>query len=134
MANVLTTHRVLVDSKLATEALAAFRCVILSTDTEYVEYPAAQYDGAIYGVTLHAVAIGKPVEIGLIGVFPVQVDGNAAAIIAGDPIGVHNDTGYGQDVTGAASRPYFGTAVTGTSTDGDIISVRMPPSQALTTA
>ena len=133
MANNLRIHRVLTETKLATEALAAYRLIILSTDREFCEYPNAQYDPAVYGVTLHAVAIGKPVEIGIIGVFPVQVDGNAAAIVAGDPIGVHNDTGYGQDVQGAASRPYCASAETGTTVDGDIISCRFSGMQSLTT-
>lgn len=133
MANVLRIHRVLTESKIATEALAAYRLVILSTDREYVEYPASQYDGAIYGVTLHAAALGKQVEIGIIGVFPVQVDGTVA-IVPGDAIGVFDGNGYGMDVSGAASRPYCATAETGTTVDGDIISCRFSGMQCLTTA
>lgn len=134
MADNLETHRVLTLTKIATEDLAAYRLVILSTDREACEYPAAQYDTGIIGVTLHAAALGKPVEIGVIGIFPVQVDGAAVAIAIGDAIGVHDGLGYGQDVVGAASRAYFATAQEASSTDGDVIMATFCGCRMLTTA
>ncbi len=135
MADNLETKRIHVITKIATEDLLAHRFVqFTSGSREAVEYPAAQYDTAQLGVTLHRALAGQPVEIGVAGWFPVQVDGAAVAIVAGDAIGVHNDTGYGQDVTGAASRAYFATALEGTTTDGDIIICAFPGARMLTTA
>jgi hypothetical protein len=121
MADLNITHSVLTIPATATEALAAHRLVIFTSGTtDAVEYPAAQYDYC-FGVTLHAAAAGASVEVGVIGVFPVQVDGNAVAVVFGDSIGAHNDTGYGQDVVGAASRPFCAVALAGSTTDGDVI-------------
>lgn len=134
MADNLETHRVLTITKIATVAVAAYRLVILSTNREGVEYPGAQYATGVIGVTLHAAAIGKPVEIGVIGIFPVQVDGAAVAIAIGDAIGCHDNTGYGQDVIGAASRPYFATAQEASTADGDVIMATFCGCRMLTTA
>lgn len=120
MADLLETHRILTVTKIATVALAAYRLVILSTDAEACEYPAAQYDWC-YGVTLHAAAIGKPVSIGVIGVYPVQVNGAAVAISIGDKLGAYNASGYAQDVSGAASRAVLAIALAASTTNGDII-------------
>lgn len=132
MADPNETHRVLTVTKTATVALAAYRTVILSTDTEAVEYPGAQY-AWVFGVTMHAAAIGQPVEVAIMGVVPVQVDGNAANLVAGDGLTAHNGTdGYAQKAAGAASRAVFGQALAASTADGDVIPVLL--ARYLTTA
>ena len=113
----------------AGEALDAHRVVIVSTDTQTCEYPAAQYDPVI-GVTMHAAASGKPVDVCLFGICKVQVDGAAATITALTTMLVtHGDTGYGQAAAGGAAglRRTFGMALEGSTTDGDIISALITP-------
>jgi hypothetical protein len=134
MADSNEVHEILCISRKATEALAAHRLVIQTAALPgECEYPAAQYDAGIIGVTMHAAAAGEDVKIGKIGIFLVQVDGAAAGIALGDPLGVHNDTGYAQDVQGAASRPYVATAMAISSADGDVIMAAFPGGQMLTT-
>lgn len=114
---------------VATEALAAHRVVIVSTDTDACEYPASQYDPVI-GVTLHAAAAGAMVDVCLAGICPVQVDGAAATITALTTMLVtHNDAGYGQAAAGGAAglRRTFGMALETSSTDGDVISALITP-------
>lgn len=119
----------IVKAFVATEALAAHRTVIISTDTDACEYPAAQYDPVI-GVTMHAAAAGQMVDVCLQGIALVQVDGAAAAITGLTTMLVnHNDTGYGQAAAGGAAglRRTFGMALQSSSTDGDIIPVLITP-------
>lgn len=113
----------LVKGFLATEAMDAYRCVVISTDTDFCEYNAAQYD-PIFGVTLHAVAINKPVDVVFSGIGLVQVDGAAAAITRlTTMLLAHNATGYAQASAGGAAglRRVFGMALETSATDGDII-------------
>lgn len=115
----------LIVSRRATEVLAAYRCVIISTDTDYCEYPASQYD-YVFGITRFAAAtIGDPVDIIIQGVCLVQVDGNAVTITAGLSLCNHDAAGYGQAVAGgaAARRECFGKALAGSTADGDLIPV-----------
>ena len=112
---------------LATEAMAAYRVVIISTDTDFCEYPAAQYD-PVFGITLHDVAINKPVDVMFSGIGLVQVDGAAATITRlTTMLLTHNDTGYAQAAAGGAAglRRVFGMALETSATDGDIIPVLM---------
>lgn len=107
----------------ATEVLAAYRVVIFSTDTAYVEYPAAQFDFAL-GVTRTAAAtIGDMVDVVLGGVCLVTVDGAAANIVAGDSLTTHDATGILQKHAGgaAARRPCIGIALASSTADGDVI-------------
>lgn len=119
----------IVKSFVATEALAAHRVVIISTDTDACEYPASQYD-AVIGVTLHAAAAGAMVDVCLAGICLVQVDGAAAAITKlVSMLVTHNDTGYGQAAAGGAAglRRTFGVALETSAADGDIISALITP-------
>lgn len=125
MADPNETHTVLNVSKTATVALAAHRFVILSSDTEGVEYPGAQYAWA-FGITRHAATIGQTVEVAVMGIVPLQVDGNAANIVAGDGLTAHNGTdGYGQKAAGAASRAVSAQALAASTADGDVIPVQL---------
>jgi len=108
---------------VATEAMAAYRCVVISTDTDACEYNAAQYD-PIFGVTMHDVAINAMVDVAYSGISLVQVDGAAATITAlTTMLLAHDAVGYAQAAAGGAAglRRVFGMALAGSSTDGDII-------------
>jgi len=110
---------------VAAEALAAYRVVIVSSDTDQCEYPAAQYD-PVFGVTMHAAASGAVVDVAFYGICLVQVDGAAAAITSLTTLLLtHNDTGYAQAAAGGAAglRRVFGMALQSSSTDGDVIPV-----------
>jgi hypothetical protein len=124
MADALQFQRVLTVSKTASTALAAYRLVTFSG--ENAGYTSAQY-GYADGVTLHACASGDTVEIGVIGVFPVQVKGAQTNMVAGDGLCPYDGTtGYAQKAAGAASRPLVATALATSTTDGDIINARFP--------
>jgi hypothetical protein len=114
---------------VAAEALAAYRLVIVSTDTDQCEYPASQYDPCI-GVTLHAAASGAMVDVCIFGLCLVQVDGAAATITAlTTMLLAHNDAGYAQAAAGGAAglRRTIGMALATSSTDGDIIPMLVTP-------
>lgn len=122
----------LIVSRRATEVLAAHRCVIISTDTDYCEYPASQYD-FVFGVTRHAAAaIGDPVDIIIQGVALVQVDGAAVNITQGLSLTNHDAAGYAQAVAGgaAARRECFAKALAASTADGDLIPALIAHHQA----
>lgn len=122
MADLNTTHRVLSVTKTASVALAAYRFVILSTDAEAVEYPGAQYAWA-YGITMHAAAAGKDVEVAVMGIVPLQVDGTINIAIGDGLTAFDGTTGYGMKASGAASRAVTAQALAAATTDGDVIPV-----------
>lgn len=116
---------------IATEALAAHRLVLISSNADACEYPAAQFDGC-FGITLHAAALGEMVDVAFSGIALLQVDGNAANIVAHDSIVAHNDTGYGQKAAGGAAglRKCIGVALSASTADGDVIPVQLCPHTA----
>jgi hypothetical protein len=116
---------------VAAENLAAYRCVTISTDAEQCEYPAAQFDYC-FGVTAAAAESGKPVDVVVEGIALVTVDGNAANIVAGDRLCVHDATGIAQKVAGGAAgnRKTFGTALAASTADGDVIPVLLCPGES----
>lgn len=131
MADPINTHRVLSVSKTASVALAAYRFVILSTDAEAVEYPAAQY-AACFGITMHAAAAGQAVEVAVAGIVPLQCD-NTAAISRYDGLCPYDGTtGKGMKAAGAASRAIRAIALEAPAATGDVIPVEL--CRALTTA
>lgn len=116
---------------IAAEALEAYRLVLIPTDTETCEYPAAQFDGC-FGITLHSAAAGAMVDVAFSGIALLQVDGNAANIVAHDSIVAHNATGYGQKAAGGAAglRKCVGTALAASTADDDVIPVLLSPHTA----
>lgn len=111
----------------AGEALAAHLAVIWhATAADTVSLPAGAADTQVCGVTLAAAAAGEDVEVCMFGPCILRVDGNAAAIIAGDAIEVHDAVGYGAKRTltdGTTLRELIGQAMEASSADGDEISV-----------
>lgn len=117
----------LIQTFTAGEALAAHRIVIWHASTaDTVIYPAAAPDTQMVGVTMHGAASGEDVGVCVLGPCLVTVDGNAAAITAGDWIEVHNTAGYGGKRAlsdGANYRELLGRALEGSSADNDEIAV-----------
>lgn len=123
MANERFTDQGSVDVEFtATEALDAYCLVILSTDNEACEYPAAQYDWS-YGITQHSAALGASIRVRILGHSLLKVDGAAANISIGDGLTNHDAVGYGQKAAGAASRPVIAQALKASTADGDVIPV-----------
>lgn len=122
-------HKLVAGFTAKTEALAAYRLVIVtSSDDESCEYPAAEYDPCI-GVTAAAAAQNEPVDVVLSGIALVQVDGNAANIAVGDSIVAHTATGYGRKAAGGAAgnRAAIGVAMAASTADDDVIPVLLSP-------
>jgi hypothetical protein len=122
-------------SRIATEALIAYRIVIYTaSDDTAVEYPAAEYDGLLAGITLHDAALGEQVEVCTLGPCLLKVDGNAANIVARDWIVNHTADGYGRKVGSTANTvyPYVGYALGAATADGAIIPVFVLPGQLST--
>jgi len=115
-------------NRIATEALAAHRLVIFSTDDTAVEYPAAQFDAA-YGVTMHEAALGEQVDVCILGPCLVKVDGNATNIVAMDKLTTHDAAGIAQKIGSTANTvyPYVGYALGAATADGALISVFVNP-------
>jgi predicted RecA/RadA family phage recombinase len=116
---------------IAAEALEPYRLVLISTNNEQCEYPAAQFDGC-FGVTLHAAAAGEMVDVAFDGIALLQVDGAAANIVAFDSIVAHNDVGLGQKAAGGAAglRKCIAVALSASTADNDVIPVRLSPHTA----
>lgn len=122
----------LVQGFTASEDLAAYRLVLITSgNTEGCEYPAAQFDPCV-GVTLASADSGAPVDIAMGGIVLLQVDGNAANIVVGDSIVAHDGLGYGQKAAGGAAglRACVGVALAASTADGDVIPVLLSPHKA----
>lgn len=129
MSSSRFVNHTLVKGATASEALAAYRLVMITAaDDEGVEYPAAINDPVI-GVTASSAASGAPVDIVMAGIALVQVDGAASNIAVGDSICAHNDIGYGSKALGGAagSRFCIGVALAASTADGDVIPVQISP-------
>lgn len=131
MADPINTHRVLTVTKTASVALAAYRFVILSTDREACEYPAAQY-AAAYGITMHAAALGQAIEVAVLGIVPLQCDNTSAISIYDGLCPYDGTTGKGMKAAGAASRAISAWALDAPGATGDCIPVLL--GRGLTTA
>lgn len=120
--SALRNKPVLFDSYFAAEALEANRIVIIDpTDDSKVRYPEADYDTQLAGITAWKAAAGEQVDIAVVGIFPVQVDGNAANIAWGDYIAAHDTDGYGRKA--ATTKEAIGQARGAATEDGAKIPV-----------
>lgn len=110
-------------------AIEAYRLVIIDTDAEQADYPAAQFSTAIVGITMHSAAAGEMVDVCMSGICQLKVDGNAANIAVRDSIVAHDNTGLGQKAAGGAAgnRVCIGVALAASTADGDIIPVQVAP-------
>ena len=129
MSSSRFVNHTLVKGFTASEALAAYRLVMVTAaDDEGCEYPAAIND-PVLGVTMASAASGAPVDIVMQGIALVQVDGAASNIVVGDSICAHNGTGYGSKALGgaAASRFCIGVALAASTADDDVIPVQISP-------
>lgn len=116
----------LVENKIAAEDLEANRLVIIDPTTDtLVRYPENDHDTQLFGVTLEAAKNGKPVDIAVLGVVLLKVDGNAANIAFGDPISAHGTDGFGgkADTTADTTTEIIGKAMGASTADGDLIPV-----------
>lgn len=113
-------------NRTAGEALVAGRIVICNaSDSSKVEYPAAEYDGQLIGITTHDAALGEPIDVCVAGVVPLKVDGNVANIAPGDFIANHTADGIGRKAPGSAGTktPVIGKALGAATADGAEIPV-----------
>lgn len=120
-------HPLLIRTYTAGEALEAHRIVIYhATDANKVIYPTTAPDTQMVGVTMADAASGADVDVCCLGPCLLTVDGNAAAIAAGDWIEVHSTTGYGGKralADGATYRELLGQAEEASTADNDEIVV-----------
>ena len=112
-------------NKIASEALAAYRIVIISTDQTTCEYPAGSTDTQLMGITLHSAASGENVDICVFGPCLLEVNGNSTNIGWGDPVGAPTDAGIGAHLAATAdlTSEYIGRAWGSSTADGDVIPV-----------
>jgi hypothetical protein len=124
-------HPLLIRTFTAGEALDAHRIVIWhATDAGKVSYPGSAPDTQMVGVTMHDAASGADVDVCCFGPCLLTVDGNAAAIAAGDWIEVHSTTGYGGKRAlsdGTTYRELLGQAEEASTADNDEIVVFVRP-------
>jgi hypothetical protein len=132
MYGVAPIHQI---NREASEALAAYRLVIFSTDDSKVEYPAAEFDACI-GVTAHAAASGERVDVIVLGPARLRVDGNVANIAAGDLVVNHTADGLGRKVASTANTVYrpIGISLGAATVDGQDITVFVMPGLTHSTA
>lgn len=113
---------VLFDQYTAAEALAANRLVIIDpSDDTKVRYPEADNDTQLVGITAFAVASGEQVDVAVIGIFPLQVDGAVANIAWGDYVAAHDTVGFGRKA--ATTKEAIGQARGAATEDGALIPV-----------
>lgn len=126
-------NHVLTKGFLAAESLEPYRLVICNaSNPDQVEYPSGQFGAGVIGVTAHAAEAGEPVDVVMIGLAKVQVDGNASNIAIRDALCAHSDTGLAQKVAGGAAgnRQTIGFALETSTADGDIISAWICPGES----
>lgn len=125
-----------VETFIANEDLAENRIVIISTsDDTKVEYPAANADGKLLGITITAASSGQQVDVCTAGVALLKVD--ATTDIAVNDWIINSDAvGQGEKIgsTAATRYPVIGLARKAATSDGEIIPVEIVKTEITTPA
>lgn len=125
-----------IETFIANEALEANRIVIInaSTDTK-VEYPAANADGGLLGITITAADSGAQVDVCTAGVALLKVDATTD-IAVGDWIINSDAVGQGEKIgsTAGTRYPVIGQARKAATADGEIIPVEIIKTEITTPA
>lgn len=122
-------HHILVKTFLAEgSAIGSGVIVIAGTANNQCKLPGAAEAAKNIGITISAAAAaGDPVDVCIIGIAKLKVNGNSPNIAFGDYISSHGTTGYGRQWTGANAKYGVGIALDASTADGDVIPVLLAP-------
>lgn len=118
-------HHILVKTFYAEGgAIGANLIVVAGTANNQVKLPGAAEADYNIGITISAAAAaGDPIDVCMIGIAKLKVNGNSPNIVFGDAISSHGTTGRGRQWTKANAKHCVGRALDASAADADIIPV-----------
>lgn len=129
MAIKYANHPIAVQSYRAKTDLPAYVFVLDDTGTDgedVVKLPASLNDVAI-GITMHSAKAGEQVDVLVLGIGLLRVDGNATPIVPRTKIIVHGADGFGQAAAASTTNNVAAMALSSATADGTVIPVVLTP-------